>query len=409
MTKMPIKFLDILRSTILGYKLVSKRNLNQFPVLKIQVETSGRKSQVLLINGEQAAFLISPKFTAGSFQISGDDVAIERIGLMASIRLYILCLLQVRKKKYLNFQNFKVQFGGPEPTKRLLIYTNKLLTRLNSRPDSLMVHRHPELLLGWGKDGVQLEKCLEPKSIGAKLAIVLHVYYPETWPELAEVLNNIEFAYDLFVTCVAGQADLIARISHDFPEASIRIMENQGRDVRPFLVLLEDETLSKYDYICKIHGKRSLANDPSGNLGDICRRRTLFDLLVAPGSIQSIIRRFDANPNIGMIGSKAFRLNRERDHNIFWRANREHMKNVIVRLGGNPDQVRPDFFEGTMFWVRGSALEGLKSLSLSCEFADEQGLKDGALEHAVERLFAVAIVLAGCSVEDTDGLDSKCV
>ena len=39
-------------------------------------------------------------------------------------------------------------------------------------------------------------------------------------------------------------------------------MENGGRDIRPFLALLERGRLDGYRYICKVHGKKSI--DGSG-------------------------------------------------------------------------------------------------------------------------------------------------
>ena len=46
-------------------------------------------------------------------------------------------------------------------------------------------------------------------------------------------------------------------VRRDFPEADIEVMENRGRDVRPFLVLLERGRLDRYRFVCKVHGKKS--------------------------------------------------------------------------------------------------------------------------------------------------------
>ena len=84
--------------------------------------------------------------------------------------------------------------------------------------------------------------------------------------------------------------------------------ENRGRDVRPFLELLEAGRLDRYRYVCKIHGKKSNDGGRISYLGALWRRRSLFDLLAGPGIAESIVRAFEADESIGIIGPRAFRL-----------------------------------------------------------------------------------------------------
>ena len=76
------------------------------------------------------------------------------------------------------------------------------------------------------------------------------------------------------------------------------------------------------------------------------------------------------------------------------------------RMGVAAEAFRLDFFGGTMFWVRPEALALLRKLELSKAFPEEKGLLDGGLEHALERLFGVAVVAAGYSLADSDGIDA---
>jgi lipopolysaccharide biosynthesis protein len=57
--------------------------------------------------------------------------------------------------------------------------------------------------------------------------------------------------FDLIVTTVAGRERLIGAIRRDYPDADVETMENRGRDVRPFLMLLERGRLDRYKYISR--------------------------------------------------------------------------------------------------------------------------------------------------------------
>ena len=387
-----------------AYRLTSVRDAKIQPVLRLNYDRGSGERPVDLPNGDQASWLMPPCLRAAPLRIGSNDLNIEALGLWASVKSFIRSRLTFKRKKYLQFDGFKFLLDGPRDTRALAFETNKLLGRTGTRPDSPVAVSHPELLIGWGPEGVVLPPCTRQSPLPVRIAIVIHIYYVETWPEIAVMLKAIPYQHDLIITLPPERESLTAEILSDIPSAIIRIVENRGRDVRPFLVLLEDGTLDKYDYICKIHSKRSRANDPSGNLGDICRRRTFFDMLVAPGAITTILQRFTADTNLGMIGSRVFRLRGSKQQSMFWRHNRLNMQNIIRELGGKPERVEPDFFEGTMFWVRTRAFDKLRDLRLSSRFLREQGAKDGALEHAIERIFATSVTLAGYRIEDTDAL-----
>ena len=82
-------------------------------------------------------------------------------------------------------------------------------------------------------------------------------------------------------------------------------MENRGRDIGPFLTLLERGRLDRYRYICKIHGKKSIDGGRKMYTGEMWRRRLLFDLIGAPGAANAAIDMFERDPSVGMIGPKS--------------------------------------------------------------------------------------------------------
>jgi lipopolysaccharide biosynthesis protein len=238
-------------------------------------------------------------------------------------------------------------------------------------------------------------------------AIVVHIYYEETWEDIAGVLKRLTIPFDLIVTTVPGRDRLIDTIRGDFPRADIEVMENRGRDVRPFLVLLEGGRLDCYRYVCKIHGKKSSDGGRKSYLGALWRRRLLFDLLAPPGLADAIVDTFEHDRSIGMIGPRAFRLPSETySEELSWSLNRPMVMDLAEKMGVPEERFRLDFFGGTMFWVRPEALKPLRDLRLAAEFPEEQGLLDGDLPHAIERVLSTAVVAAGYRLENCDGVSA---
>ena len=182
--------------------------------------------------------------------------------------------------------------------------------------------------------------------------------------------------------------------------------ENRGRDVRPFLDLLESGRLDRYRYVCKIHGKKSNDGGRISYLGALWRRRSLFDLLAGPGIAEAIVQAFEADPSVGIIGPRAFRLPSETSPlEPSWGKTRPKVLELAAKMGVAPQEFRLDFYGGTMFWARPEALRPLRELKLARAFPEEQGLLDGGLEHATERLFTTSAVVAGFTLADSDGYE----
>jgi lipopolysaccharide biosynthesis protein len=134
------------------------------------------------------------------------------------------------------------------------------------------------------------------------------------------------------------------------------------------------------------------------------RRRLLFDLLGAPGAANAAIAMFESDPSIGMIGPTAFRLPKDGySEDLSWSANRPMTLEIAERMGVPADEFQLDFFGGTMFWVRPEALKPLTNLGLAADMPYESGRIDGDLPHAVERVLATSVLVAGYKLANCDG------
>ncbi len=372
-------------------------------IAQLHIVESGRRQNVLLPYATGLGYVVVP--TSGTnVSIEASRFRLEKLDMLTSLWVRLRLALLFKEKKYLEFDGFSIFSVGPKPLRKRFTTFNQHMFNIGVSLDGDLIAAHPELLDGWADDAAS--ELAETRHAGSsETAVVVHIYYEETWADIAGVLKRLRIPFDLIVTTVPGREDLTEMIRRDFPHAELEVMENRGRDVRPFLVLLEKGRLDRYRYVCKVHGKKSSDGGRKSHMGAIWRRRLLFDLLAAPGLAASILDMFEQNPLVGMIGPRAFRLpSQTYGEELSWSVNRELVLELAARMGVATDAFRLDFFGGTMFWVRPEALAPLRKLQLSDAFSEEKGLLDGGLEHAVERLFGAAVVAAGYRLSDSDGL-----
>ncbi len=383
-------------------RLRSNRRKPDDAVSLVRIEVGQVRRNLLLPHSAGLDYVVLPT-SASDVSIETEDFAAQKLDLATSLWLRLRLALLFKKKKRLRFEGVSVFSVGPKPERKRFTTFNQDMAKIGAPLDGDLISAHPELIGGWAAE--QANGGGEPRPAGANAtAIVGHIYYEETWPDLAGVLARLTIPFDLIVTTVPGRERLIGAIRRDFPAADIEVMENRGRDVRPFLVLLERGRLDRYRYVCKVHGKKSSDGGRKSYMGSLWRRRLLFDLLAAPGLAASIVKTFEEDPTIGMIGPRAFRMpSKDYSEELSWSANRERVLELAGKMGVPAEKFRLDFFGGTMFWVRPEALAPLRRLKLSEAFPEEQGLLDGGLEHAVERLFGAAVAAAGYRLEDCDG------
>jgi lipopolysaccharide biosynthesis protein len=227
-----------------------------------------------------------------------------------------------------------------------------------------------------------------------RIAVVLHLFYLDLWPEIARRLSATEEPFDLIVTVPKGRRRTAEEtIQADMPTAQVLGVENRGRDIGPFLELLGSGRLDRYDYLCKIHGKKS----PHREDGNEWRRDLLEELLGDAPAVRHLIDWLDANPGTGVVGPSGRRYGD--DHR--WGSNEAQVRALAKRAGLAESDLRVDFFAGSMFWCRSAALAPLKSLKLKlADFEPEQNQIDGTMAHALERLFLLAAGHAGFAARE---------
>lgn len=226
---------------------------------------------------------------------------------------------------------------------------------------------------------------------GLSTGIVVHLHYCDVWPDFEVRLRNLTSPFRLIVTLTEPNPALAARIAGQFRDAKVLVYSNRGRDVGPFIQLLRDGHLDDFELICKLHGKKTMSLGPRVIFGEVWRRLLLNDLVGSDELVRGIVQRFVSQPRLGLVGSSHFRGS----YPGTWPKNASLTLDVAKRLGCPEGQFKPDFFAGTMFWIRRELLDLLKPLNLSQDdFPVEAGQTDGTLQHALERIFGALPGLA---------------
>jgi len=227
-------------------------------------------------------------------------------------------------------------------------------------------------------------------SSRAKLAVVLHLYYPELWPLIKKRLTNINIPFDLFVSVQYKDRDIsLDRVSNYHKETNIIALPNRGRDVLPFLLIAKKiEETKQYEYILKIHSKKSLHR--------IDGKEWLDSLLgeLIPSDISDIIRTLKQS-DTGAIGPA--------DHVVslskYMGGNRNLVGYILEKITDEKtieqilyNKSKYPFFGGTMFWCRVDFLKPLLSTNISpADFNTERGQIDTTTAHAIERTLGKAL------------------
>ena len=225
------------------------------------------------------------------------------------------------------------------------------------------------------------ESALPSGPATPRIAVVVHVFYPELWPALALQLSNLhEQPFDLFVSVTRGHADyLVKEILGAFPRAVVRAVENRGRDIAPLFLFLNEGLLEGYSAILKLHTKRSRHRAD----GDAWRASLLHGLLPSPHAARRFAQLVATREDVGCILPDG---NVRRADAIG--SNETRVAELLGRLGVPWDLASFEFPSGSMYWLSGSIVQRLGQLRLDLftDFEEESGQIDGTTAHAVERV-----------------------
>ncbi|PKV14380.1 glycoside hydrolase family 99-like domain-containing protein [Xanthomonas prunicola] len=221
-----------------------------------------------------------------------------------------------------------------------------------------------------------------------RVAVVIHVFYPELLPEMLKELQLWDVPYLLIISTVPDKEDEVKRHLADLSVvADVRVFENRGRDILPFLEIMKD-LRGRESLVLKLHTKRSLHRQDGESW-----RRDMLEKLLAPKMACDIFAAFREQERLGLAAPEGHIL----PMTTYWGANADTVHRLSKQMRVDPvNPVSAMFAAGSMFYVRPEAIDSIMDLDLRKEdFEPEAGQVDGTLAHAIERCFSLAVCSTG--------------
>ena len=240
-----------------------------------------------------------------------------------------------------------------------------------------------------------------------KVAIIVHVFYPDFWPELAECIRAIDAEKEIVLTCTDAAA--VATAKRDFPDARVIVCENRGFDVWPFIKALSTLDLDRYDCVVKLHTKRDINYECKFNgedFGGSHWRDCLLSFCRTREAWRQTAARL-AKRSVGMVADVRTILRRKDVGRGDAEAAFDRALEEIARLGGATVGKRDRrYVAGTMFAVKIAPLKLLLKRGWSVDdFAASSHADDlkYQLAHVAERMLGLAVGACGMQIAPATG------
>lgn len=222
----------------------------------------------------------------------------------------------------------------------------------------------------------------------------LHLFYKDQADWFVRKLRNISgVRWDFFLTVLDRDEAVAAKFAEFDPK--VIVVPNRGYDVAPFFYVLRRVRLSDYDYVVKMHTKRTrikygkLYNGYYEN--GFYRDAAAGALVGSRSRFSKNIAMFGRDARLGMVGSRYLVLDKTLDQIAGW-----------IGLPRLRDHVLPGervrFVAGTMFMARSGLLAPV--LKVKLDFApSRKSVHVGTSAHLAEVLFGLFVCRAGFRIE----------
>lgn len=240
-----------------------------------------------------------------------------------------------------------------------------------------------------------------------KIAVAIHLYYIDVFPEICEYIKNIPCHFTaLFsipdISYIVQVKSILKNYNIDCT-CEFKVAQNRGRNFGPMLVDFRNEILES-DIFLHIHTKKSLRTGGE----QVGWRRELFSgLMGSEMHVRAVMDKFGRAPDLGVIYPASSNCDYWFYH---WLGALHRGRELFSKIGIQKFQQRGllDFPLGGMFWARTSALKSILHYPWSySDFEAEPSYHDGTLPHAIERSIANIAKNSGfnyCEMDSSRGV-----
>lgn len=228
-------------------------------------------------------------------------------------------------------------------------------------------------------------KTIDQKNPNPKVAIILHVFYPDIGIEILHQVLPKSNHFDKILITHSMTTAVLKEFQSDIPlellsKCHFMTVENRFRDCGPFIQAASSPYLSDCSVFLKLHTKKSphLPNDDG-----LLWRRDLIDGLLNPKDVENLIKQLATQSEpLWACPERWISTKSDWGFNSFqvWKLTRE--LNVPFR---GPQQ----FPVGNMYWLNSHLISVFANLKLAMNsklITNLSSFGDGALPHAIERV-----------------------
>ena len=229
-----------------------------------------------------------------------------------------------------------------------------------------------------------------------RILIHLHVYYPEQVDYFVKKLGNINgVKADFFITTIKENLPALKPLLRFNPE--VKVVANKGYDILPFIKILQKVELKNYDYILKLHTKRTRDLDYFNRgryfTGSSWRNLLVDSLLGSPEIFAENIAILEGDKKLGLIGSW-YCIRTEKIGDI-------RNKFGISTYTGDAKEIT--YIAGTMFLARAKPYEQIFKWGIDDDSFETtpDWVHSRTFAHLAERLMGFVITMAGYEIKGT--------
>jgi lipopolysaccharide biosynthesis protein len=217
---------------------------------------------------------------------------------------------------------------------------------------------------------------------------IAHVYYTDLADEIVEAFLRCGTLNSVVITTPTPTDELLIdaleKLTTELPNLNIAIIpvKNIGRDIYPFLQAIKHQYVLDCDVFLKLHTKKSLHLDEHKGRN---WRKQLFTSLCKNSEQSAQIAAALHNSDEAWIACPE----------AFTAGNRRNVKQLAQRIGIKVSK-NLVFAAGSMFWARSEIAKDFNELDIAeHDYLEKCDQLDGAIPHAVERLFGVVAIHYG--------------